>query len=474
MPIDPSILFKAQPLQLENPVNAMAKAMQLRAMQDESDVNSLRREDLQQTFNERKGLNTLFADPNFKFGTPESLQQIAKVAPGQLAAYQRLYIETEKERRLAKNAELEGLTKTLAVGRDMAAAAQNQEQWDGFRGFLKENAPSMLGSIPGMFNIPNKEATIMTADKLAGIIAEKMKGFNIPAGGGRFEPSPLGGAPQMVASMPALPVAPTVTPVPGSGNTPSQFAVVHPSRSNEPTKFEFIKMPENVGARVQPPQKQTAKVFHEESGRELLIDPSVYQGGGLGSPGVIGPVAPSAAAAKATKEQEDKDKAYTAFKNEIDDILVRFRKLDAMKAVTSTKAGVVENLGRAASGSALGQFAGRITGSEAQKERDVIIGSNSRLLGQIAQITGRAVSQLNTDKELTFFLKSLSDPANTSVEAAEDNLAKLVAYVEILATKPPLETTTTTPRTTAPKAVAPKPAATGGKRSLDDIMSGKR
>jgi hypothetical protein len=467
MPIDPSILLKFQSTpQIESPVNALAKGMQLQALQDESDLNSLRRTEIQRNFDQEAALGELFSRPDFDLTSRQSLAEIGRRAPGKFPAYAKLATEMDKERRAAEKARLESVGQTLKIGRDLFAGANTQDQWTAARNWIGQNAPDVVDQIPPMWSPVNRQNIILSADKLADQINQRVRSFSLPAGGQQFEF--VNGAPVEIASAPPLPLPANLQVLAGSGDTGGEIFVTTPSRTG-PSKIERIQLPPGVGPRTNPPQRQTAKVYDEASERELLIDPSVYQGGGIGSPGVIGPVAPSAAAAKAAKVQEDKDKAYTAFKNEVDDILVRFRKLDEMKAVTSTKAGVVENLGRAASGSGLGQFAGRITGSEAQKERDVIAGSNSRLIGQIAQITGRTSSQLNTDKELQFFLKSLSDPANTSLEAAEDNLAKLVTYVETLATKPPPETTTTTPRTTAPKPAAPANA----RPSLDDIFRKK-
>jgi len=81
MPIDPSILFKAQPLQLENPVNAMAKAMQLRAMQDESQVNMLRAQGLEAELARGKEWKNAFGTGPVDFESPDLQAKLMAINP---------------------------------------------------------------------------------------------------------------------------------------------------------------------------------------------------------------------------------------------------------------------------------------------------------------------------------------------------------------------------------------------------------
>jgi hypothetical protein len=146
----------------------------------------------------------------------------------------------------------------------------------------------------------------------------------------------------------------------------------------------------------------------------ITIDARRYQGGGAGSPGVIGVAGKEPSAALRTNKAEA---GKTQLADELDNLRASFQKLDEMRAVPSTERNVLSNIGSATAASGMGQMLGRATGTEAQAERDVINSARLRLVNSIKTATGMSAQQLNSNVELQTMLKSISDPGQ-SVQAA--------------------------------------------------------
>ena len=79
--IDYNILGQIKPIQLESPMNAMAQAMQLRGLQEASQMNALKAQEYQQQVQERNALAQLMATPGLKYGSDEFFNQLATKAP---------------------------------------------------------------------------------------------------------------------------------------------------------------------------------------------------------------------------------------------------------------------------------------------------------------------------------------------------------------------------------------------------------
>ena len=160
--------------------------------------------------------------------------------------------------------------------------------------------------------------------------------------------------------------------------------------------------------------------------RMLTIDARRYQGGGVGSPGVIGTsgkAAPTAAAA--VKQEQGLTKA--------DDILTQlqsaYAQLKERKAIPSEKTNVLTNIWASVAASAPGQVAGRTVGTAAQTQRDIIQSSRNQLLLAIKDATGLSSQQLNSNMELQTWLSSLTDPTR-SIEANEAILQNVRRFID--------------------------------------------
>lgn len=150
----------------------------------------------------------------------------------------------------------------------------------------------------------------------------------------------------------------------------------------------------------------------------ITIDARRYTGGGAGSPGVIG-VSGKEPTAALRENKIETGKSLLA--DEISNLRAALNTLNAARAIPSTERGALSNISSSLASSGVGQIAGRIVGTEAQTERDVISSSKLRLVNAIKQATGMSAQQLNSNVELQTMLKSLSDPSQ-SIEANIRNL----------------------------------------------------
>jgi hypothetical protein len=267
-----------------------------------------------------------------------------------------------------------------------------------------------------------------------------------------------------------LPAPANITYLPGRGNVPGQVAIARVPRGPGESDIEFRPLPQGVGARVPEPPPRTETVQDPTTGRDMLVDvsaPGFNAELGSKTPGFLGFKGESPAQVKAREKAEeaerDKTDSLNAFKGELDNTRFAYSELDRLKAIPSTERGTLSNLSAAAGASGVGQVISRALGTEEQTNRDIIAGSRLRLLNAVAKVLGVKSGQLNSNVELQTYLKSLSDPGQ-SIQAVEANIANLEAFIERNLGKTPSEITPT--KTTAPK--------TAPRRSLDDIMSGKK
>ena len=157
----------------------------------------------------------------------------------------------------------------------------------------------------------------------------------------------------------------------------------------------------------------------------ITIDARRYQGGSVGSPGVIGVGGKTAdVARKEVKVEEGK----TLVSDIIDSLKTNYQELDKARAIPSAQRGALSNLLTAVEVSGPGQLVARAVGSDVQPLRDVVKSSRLQLLNAIKQATGLSSQQLNSNVELQTWLTSVSDPTQ-QIEAVIpilDNIEKFV------------------------------------------------
>lgn len=79
--IDYTIPGQIKGIQIEPPMNAMARAMELRALQESSQMNALKFQEAQRGAGQRNALARINSDPNVKIGSPEYLARVSQEAP---------------------------------------------------------------------------------------------------------------------------------------------------------------------------------------------------------------------------------------------------------------------------------------------------------------------------------------------------------------------------------------------------------
>jgi hypothetical protein len=142
----------------------------------------------------------------------------------------------------------------------------------------------------------------------------------------------------------------------------------------------------------------------------ITIDAKRYQGGGAGTPGVIGVAGKEPSAALRVNKVEQ---GKTQLADDLENLRASFETLNNLRAVPSTERGPLSNVASAVASSRVGQLTGQAFATEAQVERDVINSARSRLVNSIKNATGMSAQQLNSNVELQTMLKSISDPGQS-------------------------------------------------------------
>jgi hypothetical protein len=113
MPIDPNIALGVKPIQFESPINQMAKVYEMQNMQQTGQANQLAMQERQRAMAEDEAVRNYFAQQDRS--SPDFAKGLYGISPKTGQAYEKFQAETGKEKTLAKNAELEQLTKIHGV-----------------------------------------------------------------------------------------------------------------------------------------------------------------------------------------------------------------------------------------------------------------------------------------------------------------------------------------------------------------------
>jgi hypothetical protein len=189
--IDYTIPGQIKGVQIEPPMNAMARAMELRNMQDAAQMNALKRQEYQRGVQQRNALAAIHADPNLKVGSPEYLTRVQQDVPDLYTdvvanVQKRAKLEEEIDERKFKNFERKfSLFKSIVPNIDSEGgvyqyvqAAYNDpdlkpilEQIQPLEVALESNANAFNRDAPGW----RAQASGISAEKLAEIAREKSK-----------------------------------------------------------------------------------------------------------------------------------------------------------------------------------------------------------------------------------------------------------------------------------------------------------
>lgn len=247
----------------------------------------------------------------------------------------------------------------------------------------------------------------------------------------RTQPRVVGPSGSVVVEGVPTYTAPAAVPPPRQPNLATDLLIPGPNGTMVPNTA-LVNVRANLAregrAQAQPVAPTITQIVDPSNPNQMItIDARRYTGGGSGSAGVIGVSGKEPSAALRENKLEA---GKTLLADEISNLRRSLDVLNTLEAIPSTERGVLSNLGSSMQASGAGQFLGKVTGTEAQTERDLISSSKLRLVNAIKQATGMSAQQLNSNVELQTMLKSLSDPS----QAIETNIRNLdnieTAYVK--------------------------------------------
>lgn len=145
MPIDPNIPLGVRPVQLENPMNALARAQ-------EFNINSLKMQEAEQAIADRNALRGL--DINAK----DYISQVGRVNP-------KLALELQKGKLEGQKGQAELEAKLMANARNTLAPINDQNTYDLWRQQTSAQLPGISQFLPAKFDNNVKTSLMLEADK---------------------------------------------------------------------------------------------------------------------------------------------------------------------------------------------------------------------------------------------------------------------------------------------------------------------
>jgi len=398
MALDPNISLGVRPLQIEMP-NQLAQYGQLQqimAAQDTQQMNALKMQEAQAAMDERNALRRL--DPT----SADYESQLFKVNP-QLGIAFRKEAATTAAQKAAETKSLAG-----AAGEKQKLLSQALRDISGRPSDANIIAHTEDIQSSPLFSTEEKAKALATQQRLLSIPFAERQAYLASQGASASELKP---STQTVNRAGAT----DIVQVPAFSGAPTTVG----SYADVPLPAAVEEQKKRIARESRPPAQPAAPtittiVDPANPNQMITIDARRYQGGGAGSPGVIGVAGKEPSAALRVNKAEQ---GKTQLADDLDNLRGAFQTLDQMRAIPSTERNVLSNLGSATAASGVGQMLGRATGTEAQVERDVINSARMRLVNSIKNATGMSAQQLNSNVELQTMLRSISDPGQ-SVEAA--------------------------------------------------------
>lgn len=145
MPIDPNIPLGVRPVQLENPMNALAQAQQF-------GLNNLKMQEAEQIMSERNALRGL------DINAPDYISQVGRVSP-------KLALELQKGQLESKKGQADLEANLMKNARNTLAPIQDQGTYDLWRQQVSAQLPGIAKFLPEQFNDKTKTSLMLEADK---------------------------------------------------------------------------------------------------------------------------------------------------------------------------------------------------------------------------------------------------------------------------------------------------------------------
>lgn len=399
MPIDPRLSLMVQPLQIESPVNALAKVMSLKQSQQGMQLNQMNLDKTQRDIENQNALRARLTDPNLNFDDPRTQAEIYSMGGGEILKNR---ADTGRLNAQQKKAEIEAAKEKLGVLKLTAGSVVSTPTVENARVQL-----ARFGQLTGE-DITDDMAQLEALNGDPEAIRRWAAGYALEADKllPKFETRDLGGTVERVGYDPITGAPIGQRQVARKTMTPGEAARL------AQTERQF-----NITQANQAPTV-TEVVDPDNPDKMIRVDARRYKGGGIGAPGVIGASGKEPTAAKAQLKAEA---GKTQLMDVLDNLRASYGRLDQARAIPSTQRGSMSNISSSVAATGVGQSLSRFVGTEAQKDRDVISSSRLQLLNAIKQATGMSAQQLNSNVELQTWLKAVTDPSQ-SIEAVNEIL----------------------------------------------------
>lgn len=396
MALDPNIALGVRQIEMPNQLAQYGQLQQIMAAQDAQQMNALKMQEAQAGLEERNKLRAL--NP----AAADYEQQLFRVSPSLGITYRKEQATTAAQ----KAAESKSLTEAAAAKQKMLGQA-----WRDISGRPSDaNITAHLEDIAESTLYSDAEKASITKrgmDLLAMPFAERQM-YLAQQGASASELKP---STQTVNRAGAT----DVIQVPAFGGKPTTLGSYADVPLPADVQAQKIQIARESRPPAQPAAPTIAQIVDPANPNQMItVDARRYQGGSVGSPGVIGVGGKEPGAALRTNKVEA---GKTQLADDLDNLRASFQTLDQMRAIPSTERGALSNVASGIAATGVGQKTGQLFGTEAQVERDVINSARSRLVNSIKNATGMSAQQLNSNVELQTMLKSISDPGQ-SVQAA--------------------------------------------------------
>lgn len=445
--IDYTIPGQFKGIQIEPPMNAMARAMELRGLQEASNLNALRMQEQQMKMSEAQRLNQqrnalarIHADPKVQVGSPEYLTRVQQEAPDlyePVAArvLQRADLEEKIEGRKTQNFErkfklfqsivpsirtIDGVSQYVAAGYQDPELGPVLSKIRPYEEAITANQ-DLFNEDPDAWRLQAAGVSPKEIAEIARNRAREEREANKPVVVGDKLVSPTGNV--IFSAEPKAPADPELV-------KEYKFAT-DPARGKDRFTGSLLDFKEAVAkagrpiSTTQAAPTVTMVLDPNDNTRMLSIDAKTYRGGSLGSPGVIGIAGKEPTVGK---KQEAKEAAQNNAATTIAQLRQSYARLDELGGITSTENRAGTNISARMGASSVGQTVGSFLGTKTQAERDKIEQTRPLLMTTIMQALGLTAKQLDSNAELKLWLSSATDPTK-SLEAnreALDNLERML------------------------------------------------
>ena len=385
--VDPKIAMSFRTPETPNMLGQYAQIAQIQSGQQAQQLNALKMQELQQGIQETNAMRGLdLKDPDYRakvYGISPARGQAFDVAQTEAASKKATMGKMEVETAAAKQ-------KLMSQGlRDISSRPDNEQ----ITTYLRDVQESPL------FSPAEKLKADQTAAMLLSMPFEERKAYLASQGASASELKPVAVGSSLMTPQGQL-----------IATAPRQSQLLTPQEEAQKTRVAAAGR-----APAQPAAPTITSIVDPVNPNQMItIDARRYQGGGAGSPGVIG-VAGKEPGAALRQNKTEAGKSQLA--DDLENLRAAYTALDEMRAIPSTERNVVSNLMSATAATGVGQALSRAGGSPEQVERDVINSARMRLINSIKNATGMSAQQLNSNVELQTMLKSISDPGQ-SVQAA--------------------------------------------------------